>query len=595
MSQTPPWRIAVAPICLALALAACQPEAGQGARPAATAESPGDSAEDSPAPLDASTQKALADYGLSVLDAHFSDSDANAPSLPEGFKYEKVFVTLYVDGRIRGCQSGSSGDLAPDVAKAVVKTIKDKRFGGPMNAEEAPRAEINLTFLTDKRQAKAGELRYEPGVHAVEVRQGKRRAFFKAEVPITKNYTRAKTLARLCRKAKLGKDCQNDPKTKVFTYKTLTFHQARGEAPTQLVRGNPAQDPTLDQALLEARLKLAMGWFKASVNPETGRGQYQYFPSPDRYDDDNNHVRQMGTLWAITELRGRLKDDDPKIAALIKATLDHYLTQDLVEREGYAFFSVEGKAKLAFNAFAILALLHTPDYPDADALMAKLARGILHQQQDDGSYATYFESDRNSGVEFYPGESMLALMRLHAKTQEKDYLDSVKRAFPHYRDYWRGKKNTPMLSWHSQTYRLLYEATGDKEVAEHTFEMNDWLIEAHQVTSTPYPDFMGGFSRKGHPNISSATYLEGLLDATAVAQAAGDEARASRYEEAARRAMAFVLRLQFTDANSFYLKAPDKALGGFRHALTKNNLRNDNTQHAAMAMMKAERVLFKSR
>ncbi len=537
-----------------------------------------------------------------------------APAVASGFEYEQVFVSIYVDGRLRGCQSGDEGKLVDDVRSATLLAIKDKRFGGPMTPDEAPRADINLTFLHDRQtlvvpqgvDEEAARARgeailkaFEPGIHAIEVREGDKRAFFKADVPITKNYTAQKTLRRLCKKARLGKDCHERAGVEVNLYRALTFHKPRGGEVFEQVRANPAVDPALTEALVRRRLELGLGWFKSNIDPKTGRLRYEYMPSEDAYSDDNNDVRQLASVWSITEIMAHLKaPEDAALAAAVDKTLDLYLSEaHLVRRpasaeasgpaaaRGDAFITVDGKAKLAYNAFAILALLGRPSYPDGVAIMGELARGILKQQRASGEFATHFESDKNTGVEFYPGEAMLALMRLHRKTGDVALLKAVQRAFPHYRDYWRANKNTPMLSWHSQTYRLLFEATKDPEVAAHTFEMNDWLIDS-QITEGPWPDKIGGFGRGRQPTIASATYLEGLHDAFAVASQAGDEARAARYKAAILRGVGFVLRLQFTEANSFHLKNPALARGGFRHSLVENNLRNDNTQHAALMLIK---------
>lgn len=580
------------PALLAMLALACNPSQDSADKTPAPTDKPAPSKAAPALPEDA--RQTLAEYGLQVLDAKMAgEPDPKAPQVDAGgFEYDKVFVTLYTDGRIRGCQSGRAGALADDVVTAVHKAIADKRFGGAMIADEGPLTDINFAYLYDRQKVEPGKkLAYEPGVHAIEIRNGKDKAFFKAEVPITKNYTKAKTLKRLCKKAKLAPDCHESPDTQMYTYRTLTFHHRRKDAATtELYRGNVAKDPALTPKLVRERLTMALGWFQNNLHPDTGLLRYQYFPSPDKYDTDNNHVRQIASLWAVLELRAHLGlGADEALDRYATETVNFYLNNHLQQRPDHAFVSVDGKGKLAFNAFLILSLLHMPQYPQAQQTMESLAKGLMHQQRPDGSFATYFESDRTGGEEFYPGESMLAMMRLHQKTGQAELLDTVKKAFPHYRDYWRNKRNTPMLSWHSQTYRLLYKATKDKDVAEHAFELNDWLIKEHQVTQSPYPDLVGGFSRRGKPGISSATYLEGLADAYELAIAVGDKARQESYSQALRGGLAFVLRLQFTPDNTFYLKNAKPALGGFRQSLVKNNLRNDNTQHAAMALMKADR------
>lgn len=117
-------------------------------------------------------------------------------------------------------------------------------------------------------------------------------------------------------------------------------------------------------------------------------------------------------------------------------------------------------------------------------------------QEDDGSFKTSYTSDEIKGVDYYPGEAVLSLMELYKSTGDERYINSVKKAFPYYRSYWRDNKNTAFIPWHSQTYRLLYEETEDPELAEFMFEINDWLIDNYQIEDSEYIDEIGGFQKK---------------------------------------------------------------------------------------------------
>jgi len=72
-------------------------------------------------------------------------------------------------------------------------------------------------------------------------------------------------------------------------------------------------------------------------------------------------------------------------------------------------------------------------------------------------------------------------MELYDATGEEVYLNSVHKAFPYYRKYWRGNKNTAFVPWHTQAYLIFYNYTKNERVAEFVFEMNDWLIDKYQL------------------------------------------------------------------------------------------------------------------
>jgi hypothetical protein len=209
----------------------------------------------------------------------------------------------------------------------------------------------------------------------------------------------------------------------------------------------------------------------------------------------------------------------------------------------------------------------------------------LHNQQDDGSYKTDFLSKKNSGVDYFPGEAMLCLMKLYYHTKNKQYLDSVDKAFPFYRAYWRKHKKSAFVPWHTQTYLLLYQETKNKEVADFAFEMNDWLINKYQIVESRYADEIGGAPKNG-PKISMSAYMEGIADAYQLAVMADDEFHMKKYLDSAGKGTRFLCQIQFTQNNTFFLKNPPKAIGGFMFSLRDTNIRCDNTQHSMLALMK---------
>ncbi len=548
-----------------------------------------------PADLDAPARRALVTYAYEALDHALGQGpEPSAPSAPR-VTYARLFITLLAQGHIRACMSGrapadASGRLVRDVRSAVERSVRDERFGGVLTPEEGPRTRIVFTFLYGRRRVPNRSLQgvartVELGVHAIELRCAGRGAFFKESVPLTHGYTLQRTLQRLCRKAGLPADAAFDPATHLYRYETHTFVAGRGEAGTVLYRYNMLVDPdAVSPGTVRARLRAAHGWLGRSVDADTGLIAYWYDPIEDQYADDQNHVRALGTIWSVARLGAFLNDDalDP----VVGRTLDQYLAHKGEVPEGAYLLMEDNTSKLAYNAFLVLVLLNAPDYPDAQRLRARFADGMLALQEPDGSYRTYYASSRNTGVEFYPGEAMLALMRLYQETEDPRLLDSVRRAFPYYRAHWRAAPTTAFVPWHIQADRLLWQATGDPEVRAFVCEMADWLLE-YQVRHSPYPDEIGGFPPQ-EPRYSTAAYLEGLVDAHLVARKAGDADRAARYARAVRLGVRFLFQLQFTEANTFFLENPQRAVGGFHHSLTNLRLRNDYTQHAVMALMKAQ-------
>jgi len=548
--------------------------------------------------IDDADRKELLRYSYFILDSYFNDTDTRSEQQftlnNQQFFYDRLFITLFTNGKTRGCQSGSTDRNDPnrlfkDVRDATLKSILDDRFDGAIIQEESSNVTIMFTFLYNMRELVNHSLEFleyyiELGIHSIEVKRGNTSAFFKESVPITNNYDVADTMKRLCVKADFPDDCYLDPSTRIFIYDTFTFYGDRDEKINELYRYDfLIRTDDIDNTLLTERLNLAVDWFKNSVNTATGLLEYEYIPSKNIYSEENNHIRKLATLWAMMKLSNFLETDE--LDDVIHEMLSYY--QDFVTYENnFSTLSINDDANIAYNAFALLSLMDE-DQPDntTDGLMEQLAKGILTLQNDDGSYNTSFIFGGTAGIDFYPGEAMLALMTYYSKTKNQSYMDSVQHAFPFYKDYWRDNKNTAFIPWHTQTYRLLYEETNDPLIAEFIFEMNDWLIDNYQIQQSEYSDEIGGFPYFS-PMFSTSVYLEGINDAYLVATFIDDAYHMEKYESAIRSGTRFILQTQFTPKSAFYCEDPLKAIGGFKESLTNNRMRIDYTQHAVLALIK---------
>ena len=534
----------------------------------------------------------LVNYAYSVLDSSFGRGSNSIQDIPQIENYDKLLITFMSKKKIRAYQSGKTDSsnvqrTKLDVEEAVVKCISDTRYGGVLSEEELSDTEIIFTILFNRDQIYGDlddlEEKIELGIHAIEIEKGDKKAYFEESIPITKNYSLEGTLKRLCGNAGLDENCYTDPETKIFIYDTISFKGDREDRIVDLYRYNILiNSDEINNKLLFERIALAKTWFINNINNGTGRLQYMYYPSSDRYSSSNNDVRQLGTLWSITKLKDIFQDSS--FDNLIKETLNYYLDYSVCI-EDYSFIMISNEAKLAYNAFLILSLLNAPDYPDNNKWLTSLAKGIISLQDINGSFNTYFVSDRNTGIDYYPGEAMLALMMLYNKTGERTYLNSVYKAFYYYRQYWRNNKTTAFIPWHSQIYFLLYNEIKDPEIKDFVFEMNDWLINNYQIYSDAYVDEIGGFP-KTNPRNSTSSYLEGITDAYLLARNIDDNFHLIKYKDAIRLGVRFILLTQYTKDNAFYIENQKRALGGFRHSLISNTQRIDYTQHAIMALMK---------
>ncbi len=545
-----------------------------------------------PARLNRAEKEGIIKYVRVMLDKDFN-KDAKLSAMPEITGYDRVYVTLYNNGKIRCSKRGKAdreqtGWCKKDIASAA------KRCSGDIDKGEIKDLDLEVTYLYGRRKVDGGRDKLKTdfalGIHGLEVKNGDKRATFKESIPIIKQYDFNKTIKKLCKKAGLESDCDQDKDTEFFLYDSISFiGDLDYKDPIDLYRQNIIFSAYgIGKEALVDRLRVTRNWLSRNVNPDTGRLWYEYFPTEDKYEESgSSEIRLMATSWALAALQNELGGE--YLSPIINNMLNYYLKNmrcDADEEFGdYCVLDTDG-GKIANNAFMLLALIEYPVYPDSEDIKKKLAVGLLRQQKGDGAFLTSFNSGGESGKDYYPGEAMLALMKYYQETNDQKYMNAVSKAFPYYRDYWRGNKNTAFVPWNTRANKILYEVTKDKNIARFIFEMNDWMVKYEQVRESLYKDEIGGMPKRS-PRYSTSVYMEGIIDAYVVAVAEGDHRRTVRYRDSIRNGMKFVLLTQYVYANAYYLPNEKRALGGFRNSLIKNNQRIDFTQHAIFAILKS--------
>ena len=550
--------------------------------------------------LSETDKEKLVRYSYEILDSYFSKNSTNStiqkPMISTNPDYDVLFITLLENGSVRGCQSGShlpteTNRLFQDIQEATIEAIQDLRFNGPLMDHERDNTTVMFTFLSNASWVYNTSMIFlqnsiELGVHSIGIIHNDTPTIFKESVPITNNYDLEFTLKRLCDKANLIDMCYQDADVNLFRYDTLTFFGTRQQEITTLYRYNiPVIADDISNNKINQSIFSGYQWFLNQINNQTNLLNYWYFPSTHEYLSSNNHIRQLASLWAVTEAKHFFNSTEAN--DLINNTLTYYL-QFQNQTSNFSCLLIDGEAKLGSNAFLILSLINSPDFPNQQQLLDEFARGILHLQQDNGSFDTYFFSEKNTGIDYYPGEAMLSLMHLFKYSGNQSYVSAVEKAFPYYQSYWKEHKNTAFIPWHTQTYAMLYEYNENQELLDFIFEMNDWMIDNYYISKSVYPDEIGGFP-KYFPTFSTSVFLEGINDAYYLARLANDTYHIKKYHDVLINGSRFILQTQFTKNNSFYIDHSELAIGGFKTSLTDNSLRIDSTQHALFALMKTYR------
>jgi len=126
-----------------------------------------------------------------------------------------VFVTLHLQGRLRGCIGviEAREPLGESLVRcAAGAALEDPRFP-PMRPEEVNEVEIEVSLLSELQRIKPEEI--EIGKHGLVVERGSRRGLLLPQVATEHQLGREEFLQEACVKAGLARDAWEDPGTMV--------------------------------------------------------------------------------------------------------------------------------------------------------------------------------------------------------------------------------------------------------------------------------------------------------------------------------------------------------------------------------------------
>ncbi len=372
------------------------------------------------------------------------------------------------------------------------------------------------------------------------------------------------------------------------------FRDEAGPAPT--FRGHRVAPDAVDGALLVEAVTLGARYLQAGLGDD-GAFTYNYQPRRDAGDGDYNILRHAGTIYAMLETDQALHLPGLRAQAERALKFLEGRLQPCISPDAGALCLIEDDAtKLGGNALALVAMAKHAEVTGSRVrleTMRRLALRIvsiqdpktgelkMHKQTFPGGKETSFTSD------YYPGESILGLMRLYALDGEPRWADAAAKA-AHYlidvRD--AGKTLAKIDHDHWLLYGLdeLWRAKRDPAFLEHAKRIVAAIVGEQNGKDTPEADWRGGWfdEPRGTP---AATRAEGLMAAYRMFLAAGEPARAAEVLAAAKAAARFQLATQLREERVMFFPAPRRALGGFGESLTGYEVRIDYVQHNVSALL----------
>ena len=383
-------------------------------------------------------------------------------------------------------------------------------------------------------------------------------------------------------------------------FETVSFF-ADADGVLRLHRGRRARlDPTARNLLDAARL--GGHYLIRSVKP-TGRFVYSYRPESDSEPERYNILRHAGTVYTMLELYDVTRN--PALLAAAERAIGYLLAQIKPSRDAgsEAVCVVErDTVKLGGNALAALALCKYIEVTGERGhlrTVRRLGQWMRAVQAESGEFTVHKMRYGDGEVApfrsaYYPGEAILALVRMHAVDPEGGWLDTAVRGARWIVEV-RDSTVPDSALFHDQwlLYSLgeLCRLRPDRGFLRHAARLSDAIVLAQHI-APPHPDWVGGYHRPPR-STPAATRTEGLCAMYSLLRQAGYRDRATRMLDAIRLGAVFVLQMQLRPESVICFDDPQRALGGIHAGLTNYEVRIDYVQHCISALLGYRRILIR--
>ncbi len=370
------------------------------------------------------------------------------------------------------------------------------------------------------------------------------------------------------------------------------YVDAAGALPTY--RGHRLYSETL--AELPSAIDLASRYLVNAVGDDGGF-VYNYVAKRGAGDDDYNVLRHAGTIYAMLEIEAVHPQVAQRQAAERAIAWLEKRVEPCVSPDTAAACVVEDNAtKLGGNALFIVALAKHAQVTGSKeklALMQRLALRFVsvqdpatgefkyHKQRLPGGQATSFVSN------YYPGEAILGLMRLHQLDPDPRWLDTAAKAALYLIDTRDAGKSVAQIEhdhWLLYALNDLYRARQEPKFMAHAKKIVAAITEAQNGDDPLHPDWRGGFYDEPR-STPAATRVEGLMAAFRLFKDHGEPAAAAGALAVARAGARFQLAAQLREEQAMYFPDPAFVLGGVGEGLTAWEIRIDYVQHAVSGLL----------
>lgn len=351
------------------------------------------------------------------------------------------------------------------------------------------------------------------------------------------------------------------------------------------------------------------GDFLMNTQKKQGNFRYEYNWETKDYTDDDNSVRQAGTLWSITMLHADSPSD--KLLESARSGIRFFVENSYeLPNSGRRIIRYPGEEKagktgtVALLALAHIELLRHPEHLEADEKkkleehLHGYIKTLLHAEMDDHTFHKRIRGrdgkPYGESSSYYDGECLLALARAAKYLGHKSLWHRLgpmadggwkKNAKPGLKSIKKGEGSTKeMKGYYQWSTMAMYElwSTGKheyKKYSDRILHYSDWVRKR----------------TASHMKANMGYAFEGLVPAYIVAVRTDDKKRKSALACTLKRGLVGLYGMQVghPKAKGLAKKASNEdnlAMGGCQGSTKSPLLRIDTTQHQMHAMLFAKNL-----
>jgi AMMECR1 domain-containing protein/orotate phosphoribosyltransferase len=503
-----------------------------------------------------------------VLAQLFDRSELTAPLaadlLPKNV--DSCYVTVYIDGQLRGCMGAKVRELDQDLKRMAEAAVRDQRFSENTPSDpDAVAVSVSLLFgPLVIGQAAPEEIvnYYRHGEQTLMAFRGEQLGLLLPFVASTWNLDPVSFAKAVLEKAKLSQPPYNWCRLDCATW----LADSNGSWPTR--GGFSLHDVELSPDDLIARHIALHRRYLLKHLREDGTFFSRYQPFHNRLFEGVDLPRQAYGAWVFARAHRILGGDDLRDAA--GAVIDSLKP-----------FATETVAEVSFELLALCELpAADPRRTAITDLAAKLWNCI---ELPHGRIQTHFGSDPRPEAfqDYFPGQVLLALAAASGQRATEIDRERLDRSFRFYRHRFRYQRHFGQVTWLLQAFSKWWEVTREQAFADFVLEVADWLLGYQQEKSGAFIND----HQSETPGYTTAVYLEGLAAALSVTAGLPDATRDQAYRGAFANGVSFLDRLIIQERDQSILPNPDFALGGLRQGLYYSEIRTDFVQHSLSALL----------